>query len=137
MMKGLSFSDNIGNIMTFEPKTKPPLFRLLHHLTSLFDCCPPPHTAMSQMAPMSHQLATFHFFSHCVALRLAGAFIVEAPAFIRLVFSLAKVFMSKKIQVEACVSSLCHHHLTTTTSLPQPSPTNNPSLPGAYLHDRH
>ena len=55
---------------------------------------------MSQMAPMSHQMATFHFFSHCLALRLAGAFIIEAPAFIRLVFSLAKMFMSKKIQVQ-------------------------------------
>ena len=63
---------------------------------------------MAQMAPMSHQLATFHFFSHCVPIRIAGAFIVEAPAFVRLVISLAKVFMSKKIQVRCTCPDFSH-----------------------------
>lgn len=53
---------------------------------------------MSRMAPMSHQLATFSFFNKCACIRLAGAFMVEAPILMRAIFGLAKVFLTAKIR---------------------------------------
>ena len=56
------------------------------------------HIRMSKIAPMSHQLASFSFFNKCASIRLAGAFLVEAPMLVRAIFGLAKVFLTAKIR---------------------------------------
>ena len=53
--------------------------------------------AMSNMAPISHQLATFQFFQ-ILGFRLGGAYIFDQPSFFNLVWALARPFMSEKIR---------------------------------------
>lgn len=52
---------------------------------------------LGNMAPMSHQLATFEFFQ-ILGLRLKGAFIFEEPTIMSVIWFLAKPFMSEKIR---------------------------------------
>jgi len=52
--------------------------------------------AMSNMAPMGDQLATFKFFQ-ILGVRFKGAFILQEPSFMSWVWFLAKPFMSEKI----------------------------------------
>jgi hypothetical protein len=53
--------------------------------------------AMQNMAPMSDQTATFQLFN-ILGTRLKGAFIFHEPFFMKLVWFLARPFMSTKIQ---------------------------------------
>ena len=123
-----STTENILNYwhLAVVPPNSAPL--LLPNYSTPCGCCPP--SAMSQMAPMSHQLATFQYFSHCVPIRIAGAFIVEPPAFVRLVMSLAKVFMTKKIKVRLPLLLLSFlPPFVTCRSYSSPLSPSDPSFP--------